>query len=250
MTRERYFYNPGTLKFEKVKNSWKRRILRAIAFLSTAIVFAVIIIALAYRFLDSPKEKQLRREIEELSVKYEVMGRRADLMQRVLKDLKDRDNNIYRVIFEAEPISELSRSSRFQSKGDPEMDTYKNAELMKNLQSRLDTIQSEMYVQSKSYDEVFQLAKGKEQMMSSIPAIQPVSNKFLKQIASGFGYRIHPIYKTVKLHEGLDFTASIGTPIYATGNGVVVSPRWWFRLWIACGNKPWIWLSNIICPYE
>jgi murein DD-endopeptidase MepM/ murein hydrolase activator NlpD len=222
MPKVKYYFNTHSLKYEKVVISIWKKALRAMAFLATAIVFASVIIFLAYRFLDSPKEKQLKREISQLSLQYEVINNRFKQVSFALKDIADRDNNIYRAIFEAEQISDQLRYS-----GVEDHDRYKNlqgfdnSELMEQTTQNLDIITKQLYVQSKSFDDVFKKVKNKSEMMSSIPAIQPISNKNLKMIASGFGYRVHPIYKTVKLHEGMDFTASTGTPIYSTGSGVV-----------------------------
>jgi murein DD-endopeptidase MepM/ murein hydrolase activator NlpD len=226
MPKVKYYFNTHSLKYEKVVISIQRKLLRALAFISTAVVFASIIIVIAYSYFDSPKEKQLRREINQLTLQYESLNKQLDLLTLVIKDLQERDNNIYRVIFEAEPIDD---KERFTTYGKPDrykhLEKYDNAELMMATSKKIDRITKALYVQSKSFDQVFRLVKNKSEMMASIPAIQPISNRNLKMLASGFGYRIHPIYKTVKFHEGMDFTAATGTPIYATGNGIVEPPN-------------------------
>lgn len=226
MPKVKYYFNTHSLKYEKVVITIQKKLLRALAFLSTAIVFAAIIILIANSFFDSPKEKQLRREISHLALKYEDLNRQLDVLNMVLKDIQDRDNNIYRVIFEAEPIS---MQERYSGLGGPnrykDLEGFDNTQLMVNTYQKVNKITKALYVQSKSFDEVFALVKNKSEMMASIPAIQPISNKNLKMLASGFGYRIHPIYKTPKFHEGMDFTAATGTPIYATGNGTVEPPN-------------------------
>lgn len=222
MPKAKYYFNTNSLKYEKVVIPWGKRILRALGFLATAIVFSVAIVAFAYAYLDSPKERQLKREISQLTLQYEILQQRFDKVGLVLQDLQHRDDNIYRVIFEAEPIPTSIREAGYGG-----IDKYKalegtdNAELIIETTRKLDKLTKEMYVQSKSFDEIVELAKDKSQMLASIPAIQPVSNKDLTRMASGFGYRIHPIYKTTKMHEGIDFSAPVGTDIYATGNGVV-----------------------------
>lgn len=222
MPKAKYYFNTNSLKYEKVVIPWGKRILRALGFLATAIVFSVAIVAFAYAYLDSPKERQLKREISQLTLQYEILQKRFDKVGLVLQDLQHRDDNIYRVIFEAEPIPTSIREAGYGG-----IDKYKalegtdNAELIIETTRKLDKLTKEMYVQSKSFDEIVELAKDKSQMLASIPAIQPVSNKDLTRMASGFGYRIHPIYKTTKMHEGIDFSAPVGTDIYATGNGVV-----------------------------
>lgn len=222
MPKAKYYFNTNSLKYEKVVVPWGKRILRALGFIATAIVFSVVIVAIAYAYLDSPKEKQLKREINQLTLQYELLQQRFDQVENVLQDLQQRDDDIYRVIFEAEPIPSSIREAgsgginRYKS-----LEGMENSELIISTTRKLDQLTKQMYVQSKSFDEIVELAKNKSHMLASIPAIQPVSNKDLTRIASGFGYRIHPIYKTTKMHEGIDFTAPVGTEIYAAGNGVI-----------------------------
>jgi len=222
MARIKYYYNTAKLRYEKVEITWKQRLLRVFGFLSATAVFALLIIVLAYSYLDSPKEKQLKREINQLQLQYELAHDKLGLMEKVMKNLQDRDDNIYRVIFEAEPISETIRTSGFTATNYGELQSYSNSELMIETAKRINRVAKQMYIQSRSYDEVANMVKDKAKLLSSIPAIQPISNKELNRIGSGFGYRIDPIYKTVKMHEGIDFTAPMRTEIYATGNGRVV----------------------------
>ena len=222
MPKAKYYFNTHSLKYEKVVIPWGKRILRVLGFLATAIVFSVVIVAFAYAYLDSPKERQLKREISQLTLQYEILQQRFEEVGLVLTDLQHRDDNIYRVIFEAEPIPSSVREAGFGGVDRyKSLEGYENAELMVTTSRKLDQLTKQLYVQSKSFDEIVELAKNKSQMLASIPAIQPVSNKDLTRIASGFGYRIHPIYKTTKMHEGVDFTAPVGTDIYATGYGIV-----------------------------
>lgn len=222
MAKAKYYFNTHSLKYEKVVVSFKKRFLRVLGWLATAMVFSAIIIALAYQFLDSPKEKQLKREIAVMDLQYEILQQRMDLMSKVLKDIEYNDDNIYRVIFEADPIPESVREAGYGGVDKyRSLKGYDNSSLMIETTTQLDKLMRQMYVQSKSFDEVFELAKNKKELLASIPGIQPVSNKELTRIASGFGYRIHPIYKTSILHTGIDFSAPIGTEIYSTGNGVV-----------------------------
>ncbi len=222
MPKVKYHYNTLTLKYDKVVVSWKKRLLRFFGWLATAIVFGTLIMVLAYNFLDSPKEKKLKRELEEYSYQLELLKQRSKQLSAVLRDIQERDNTIYRVIFEAEPIAEGVREAGFGG-----VDRYKNLydyynpEMLIDVTKQIDKLSKQMYIQSKSFDEVWGLVKNKATMLSSIPAIQPVSNKDLTRVASGYGWRIHPIYKTEKMHTGMDFTAPIGTEVYATGNGVV-----------------------------
>lgn len=218
----KYFYNTHTLKYEKVELSLTKRILRVIGYLASVAVFASIVMIIAYTYIDSPKEKRLKREIEQLTLQYDLLEDRLKIMEVVMSDLQDRDDNIYRVIFEAEPISSDIRKAGFGGVNKyKSLEGFDYAEIMINTTEKLDRVAKQMYVQSKSYDELLKEVKNKNKLLASIPAIQPISNKRLKAFASGFGYRIHPIYKTSKMHTGMDFTASIGTPIYATGDGYV-----------------------------
>lgn len=222
MPKAKYYFNTDSLRFEKIVVGFRKRLIRVSGWLATALVFGSIVLFFAYSFLDSPKEKQLKRELNEMTLQYELLQQRMDLAASVLTDLQKRDDQIYRVIFEADPIPESVREagyggvSRYR-----ELESYDNAELMTAAARKLDGLYRQLYIQSKSYDEVFDLARKKAELLSSIPAIQPISNKDLKRMASGFGYRIHPIYKTSIMHEGMDFTAPIGTEIYATGTGTV-----------------------------
>lgn len=218
----KYFYNTHTLKYEKVELSLTKKILRVIGYLASVAVFASIVMIIAYTYIDSPKEKRLKREIEQLTLQYDLLENRLKIMEVVMSDLQDRDDNIYRVIFEAEPISSDIRKAGFGGVNKyKSLEGFNYAEIMINATEKLDRVAKQMYVQSKSYDELLKEVKNKNKLLASIPAIQPISNKRLKAFASGYGYRIHPIYKTSKMHTGMDFTAAIGTPIYATGDGYV-----------------------------
>jgi murein DD-endopeptidase MepM/ murein hydrolase activator NlpD len=223
MSKVKYRFNPKSLNYEKVKVTFKDRLGKIASYLAIGLVFTTATVILAYKFLDSPKEKMLRREIETLQLQYNVLNKKMDQTQMVLNDLQDRDDNIYRVIFEAEPIPSSVRQAGFGGSDRYSVfNNFDNAELLKNTTERLDRITKQLYVQSKSFDEVVKLAKNKEKLLASIPAIMPINQKdLLHQVTSGFGWRTHPIYKTPEFHPGMDFTAEQGTPIYATGDGVI-----------------------------
>lgn len=224
MASTKYFFNSQTLKYEKVKLSIGLKILKGFGFISTALVFSFIIIALAYTFLDSPKEKQLKREINSLALQYKILQSRLKQMDLVMEDLQERDDNIYRVIFEANPIPLDVRKAGFGGINRyKSLDNYNHSNLMIETTKKIDRLSKEIYVQSKSYDELAKVVNSKGKMMASIPAIQPIDSRKLRGAISGFGYRMHPIYKIRKMHEGLDFAAPIGTPIYATGDGIVIA---------------------------
>ncbi|QEK51001.1 peptidoglycan DD-metalloendopeptidase family protein [Pedobacter aquae] len=224
MAKTKYYFNTQTLKYEKVRLSLGIKVLKALGFISTALVFSFIIIAFAYTFFDSPKEKQLKREINQLSLQYEILQDRLKQLNAVVDDLQERDDNIYRVIFEAEPIPKEVRNAGFGGINRyKNLENYDYANLMIEATKKVDILSKQLYVQSKSYDELAKAVNSKEKMMASIPAVQPVDSRKLRGAISGFGYRIHPIYKIRKMHEGMDFTAPIGTPIYATGDGYIAA---------------------------
>ena len=222
MKKTKYYYNPTNLRFEKLEVSRWRIALQVFGWVCTALVFASLIVWVAFTWFDSPKERYLKRQIAEMEFEYERMSDKLDTMGVILSELQYRDDNIYRTIFEAEPVSRNERlagiggSERFKR-----LNQLDNAELVKNTAMKLELVKRKMVVQSKSYDEVSELVKDKEKLLAHTPAIQPVSNKQLDRISSGFGYRIHPVYKVPKLHEEIDFTAPRGTDVYATADGVV-----------------------------
>ncbi len=224
MRKEKYFYNPSTLQYEKIQTPLSARLWQAFGFLCAVLVFAFLIVVLAFEFIDSPKEKKLKREIALLQSQYEFINKEMKLANKVLAELQDRDDNFYRVIFEAEPIPSSVREAGIGGSNPySELEGFTNSDLLLSTRKNLDKIKRQVYVQSKSYDKVATLLKNREDLYRSMPAVQPISNKNLKHIASGFGIRIHPIYKTHRMHSGLDFSAPTGTPVYATGKGKVVS---------------------------
>ncbi|WP_109696357.1 M23 family metallopeptidase [Chitinophaga deserti] len=222
MKKVKYFYNTQTLKYEKLVVSVKVKVLRILGFLSAAIVTGILFLSVSYRFLDSPKETMLRRDLDNMKEEYNNLRERMGEMKSQLGELQHRDNEIYRVIFEAAPIPDSVRAGQ-NVKEDPNQSlaVKPESEIIAATRNMLNELGSRVQLQEKSYLQIEDLIKNKQKMLASIPAIQPVANKDLDRIASGFGYRIDPIYKTVKFHSGLDFTAPSGTPIYATGDGTI-----------------------------
>lgn len=226
MAKVKYQFNTKSLTIEKVRMSLKDRLLKVLSVMTAGLVFSAVVIFIAYNFFNSPKEKMQQREIEQYKLQFEILNDRLDQMARVLEDLEDRDDNIYRVIFEAEPIPSPTRQAGYGGVDRyARLQGFKNSDIITETTKKLDNIANRIYVQSKSFDEVFKLAKNKEKMLACMPAIQPVNNKDLKRIASGFGWRSHPILKRRIFHYGIDFTAPRGTNIYATGDGVVVEAK-------------------------
>ena len=222
MTNKKYYYDTKTLSYKQIKLSKFKKIRNLLYFLVGSGITGLAMMLIFFQFFDSPKEKILNREIKQITSQYEIIQKKLEQVEVVLDDMQKRDDNIYRVIFEADPIPKSIRKAgygginRYQ-----ELTGYKNSDLIINTNKKLDQITKQLYIQSKSFDDIIELAKNKTEMLASIPAIQPVSNKDLSRMASGYGYRIHPIYKTRKFHAGMDFSAKTGTPIYATGNGKV-----------------------------
>ena len=222
MSKIRYRFNRKTLNYERAVTSMRTHVFRVVSFLGTASVIGALAVVIAFKFFDSPKEKQLRRELEKMKLQYNLVNGRVENMNKVIEDLEHRDDNIYRVIFEAEPIPSDIRKAGFGGVDRyADLEGFDNSQLMLKLTQKVDRLAKEIYIQSKSFDEVIKMVDGKKQLLASIPAIMPISNKDLSHTPSGFGWRMHPIYKISKMHTGMDFTASLGTIIYATGDGIV-----------------------------
>jgi murein DD-endopeptidase MepM/ murein hydrolase activator NlpD len=222
MPNSRYRFNPESLSFDKIKLGFRAVLLRALAYLVGSLLIAFFYYLIFAIFFDSPKEKALLREIDQLTLQYDLVHREMDNLDKVIGQLRQTDDNLYRTIFEAEPIPETQRESgvgginRYK-----ELEGYDNSSIVIETAKRLDQLKKKIYVQSKSFDDLIVMAKQKEEMLASIPAIIPISGKDLTRVASGYGLRIHPYYKIVKFHAGMDFTAPLGTDVYVTGNGVV-----------------------------
>jgi hypothetical protein len=224
MPRLKYKFNPSTLNFEKISYGIRDYLFSALRYLFAGLVIGAIGVVLYASFFKDPETARLSREVNFLKTQIEELNNQIDTLELFASDLQDKDDNVYRSIFGSAPYPDYLRKG-----GVGGSDRYKNlrgydntAEIIET-QKRINRLQRALVAQSKSFEEVYELAKSKDTMLMCIPAIQPVSNKDLKRIASGFGYRIHPIYKIARMHTGLDFAAEIGTEIYATGDGVVAS---------------------------
>ncbi|MDY0077799.1 MAG: M23 family metallopeptidase [Bacteroidales bacterium] len=226
MAEPKYIFNRKTLSYEKYQSNWRQQMMRVLSYLFSTAAFAVVIVVIAFNFLGSPKERMLQRELSFVKLQYQILNDRLAGMENLLAEMQDRDDNIYRVIFEAEPISKSIRRAGYGGVDRYDKLTgFKSSDLVIDASRRLDQIASQLYVQSKSYDEVFELARNKSEMLSAIPAIQPVKNSDLKRISSYFGVRTDPFYKVNKFHQGVDFSAPIGTEVFATGDGRVISVK-------------------------
>ncbi len=226
MAKKKYKFNPDTLSYERVGISFKEKSTKVLAYFSSSLALALIIAVLVINAYETPKTKALRRENQRLLTQYQLMDNELGKIGTVLDELQQRDDNIYRVIFESEPIPSSVRKAGFGGTNKySHLESLNNSELVVATARKLDKISKEAYIQSKSYDDVLNMALNKEKMLAAFPAIQPISNKDLKRTASGWGYRIHPIFKVRKMHYGMDFTAPVGTPVYATGDGKVTEVK-------------------------
>lgn len=222
MKKKKFKYNPDSLSFEPIKRTVSGILKKFFQFLFSSLFFGLLISAAVFYFYNSPKEKKLLHEIENLEFNYKVLNDKLELLNSVASELQERDDALYRIIFEADPISSSVRQANYGGSNKyAKMDGYESSAMLIETAKKVDLLTNKLYIQSKSFDEIYKLAITKEDMVASLPAIQPIANKDLKHIASGFGKRIHPHYKIVKMHTGIDFVAPVGTAVHATGNGVV-----------------------------
>ncbi len=226
MAKEKFKFNPESLKYDRIEFNSSDKLLRVLAYFGGSLILAFLYIIIFSQFFGTPKERKLKRENHQLVSQFDIMTMKLGQIQAVLTDLEERDDNLYRTIFEAEPIS---NSVRIQGVGGVDryakLDGFDYSDLVIETAKELDALTRRVYIQSKSYDDLINMAKNKDAMLASIPAIMPISNKDLKRTASGWGWRIHPIYKTRKFHYGMDFTAPTGTEIYSTGDGKVIEVK-------------------------
>ena len=220
--QKHYIFNQLTQDFEVLETPKSRTFLRILLISLSVLGIAFLFAVLLFTFFKSPKEKAQARELEYMKLKYEIMNDRLDDLEALMTDMEQRDNNLYRLMFEADPIPYQVRRSGF-SDADRYADLYgyMNSDLVVSAARKLDVIASQLYNQSVSYDSLFVMARNKADMLAHIPAIFPLKETEVKYISSYFGYRPDPIYKIEKFHSGMDFTAALGTEAYATGDGVV-----------------------------
>lgn len=224
MAKVKYYYDSENLAYRKIITKTRKKIGVVLLFLVASALFGLLsfIVLLNTPYFETPKNRKQAREIENLKLRYAILNKKMEEVEDVVKFIEDRDNNLYRVYFNASPIPEEERKAGFKDVNRyKDLEGYDNSQLVTNTTKRIDVLRKELAIQSKSLDDILKLAKAKDKLLAAIPAIQPVRNENLKRMVSGFGYRTDPFTKARKMHEGMDFTSKTGTPIYATGDGVV-----------------------------
>ena len=224
MAKVKYYYDSENLAYTKIKTRKRIKFGYALLFLLASALFGFLVFVLLLNtpYFETPKDRLQAREIENLKLQYAILNKKLDEIDDVTEALENRDNNIYRVYFNKTEIPDSIRKAGFRdSKRYKDLEGYNNSQLVLNTTKRIDRLSKELAIQSKSLDEILKLASTKGNLLLAIPAIQPVRNENLKRMASGFGYRTDPFTKVKKMHNGMDFTANTGTPVYATGDGVV-----------------------------
>ncbi|MGX8712819.1 MAG: M23 family metallopeptidase [bacterium] len=219
--RHTYRFNPHTLKYEKVFVSLRDRAKRISFNVLFGVVLGVVIVIVALRFMEPPNERLLRRELAKYKQQTARLSDRVDRAEKVLSNIEERDDVLYRTIFESEPVSDAERRSGIGGvERYADLEGYENSKLLISTSRKVDDLTKRLYVESKSLDELYEMARTKNDRLSHLPAIMPMEKNLCK-VVSGFGLRYHPILKYRRMHTGIDFTARPGTPIYATGDGVV-----------------------------
>ncbi|MCL5246868.1 M23 family metallopeptidase [Cellulophaga sp. 20_2_10] len=224
MSQVKYYYDPDTLSYRKIEHKKSKKFRNvALLFLGAAILgFLGLLLLLNTNLVNTPKELSLQRELHNYEFQFQLLDKKMEQMEQVLGNIEDRDNNIYRLYFEANPIPEEQRRAGFGGVNRyKSLEGFNNSDMIIDATKRLEIIQKQMVIQSKSLDEITKLAEEKEKFLEAIPAIQPISNEDLTRMASGYGWRSDPFTKVRKMHWGMDFTSPRGTPIYASGNGKV-----------------------------
>ena len=225
MSKVKYYYDHENLAYKRIVTKKRKKIAYALLFLLASALFGLLAFVLLINtpYFETPKDKILSSELEYMKLNYKVLNKKVDLMDKALLASEERDNNIYRIYFNTTPINEEERKAGFGGVNRyKDLEGYNNSDLVMNTSKRIDVLLKELAIQSESLDEVVKLGEQQEKLLAAIPAIQPVKNEDLKRMASGYGYRNDPFTKIRKMHWGMDFTAKTGTPIFATGDGVVL----------------------------
>jgi len=226
MGKIKYRFNPESLKYDRVKTSVRRTIVKAFTFFTATLAITVVYYLIYSQFFSTPKERILSREIDQMTVNYSGLTKQLQLIEDVLADIQQRDSNIYRTIFESEPVPQTVLRAGYGGINRYEaLEGYSNSELMVETTRRSELLLNQLRVQEKSMKEMLEKAKEKGEQLKFLPAIQPIENKDLAHTAAGFGMRMHPFYRIKSFHDGMDFAAPVGTPVRATGDGQVVETQ-------------------------
>lgn len=225
MSKVKYYYDSENLAYRKIETKRRKKFAYVVLFLLSSALFGFLcLVALINTpYFETPKDKILTSELENMKINYQLLNKKVEVMDEALTAIEERDNNIYRIYFNTSPISEEERKSGFGGINRyKDLEGFNNSELVINTSKKVDRLMKELAIQSKSLNEIVELGKQKEKLLAAIPAIQPVKNEDLKRMASGYGYRSDPFTKIRKFHYGMDFTAKTGTPVFASGDGVVL----------------------------
>ncbi|HHC78908.1 MAG TPA: M23 family metallopeptidase [Flavobacteriia bacterium] len=223
MAKVKYYYDSDTVSYRKIELRKRDKFKKMLGFLLSSMVMGLFFVFVSYQFIDSPKEKAQKRELENLKLHYGLLTKKMGQVEQVLEGIQHRDNEIYRLYFEVNPIPEEQRKAGFGGVNRyKSLEGFENSDMIIDVTKNMDILSKQLYVQSKSLDEIIHLAEDKEKLLAAIPAIQPVRKEDLTRVASGFGWRSDPFTKARKKHNGMDFTAPTGTPVYASGNGKAV----------------------------
>ncbi|MDX5586205.1 MAG: M23 family metallopeptidase [Aureibaculum sp.] len=222
MAKVKYYYDSDTLSYRKIELRKRDKFKRMLGFLLSSIIMGLFLMFITFQFIESPKEKTQKREIENMELNYGLLNKKMSQVEQVLEGIQHRDNEIYRLYFETNPIPEEQRKAGFGGVNRyKSLEGFENSDMIIDVSKNMDILSKQLYIQSKSLDEIINLAEDKEKLLAGIPAIQPIRKEDLSRMASGYGWRSDPFTKARKKHNGMDFTAPTGTPIYATGNGKV-----------------------------
>ena len=223
MAKVKYYYDSETLSYRKIQLRKRDKVSKTAVFLLASTLIGGLMVLIMYQFVESPKQKVLNRELQNMKLHYELLDKKMKQARNVLEGIQQRDNDIYRVYFEANPIPDEQRKAGFGGVNRyKSLEGFNNSEMIQDATRNIDILSKQLYVQSKSLDEIIELASDKEKLLAAVPAIQPVSKEDLTRMASGYGWRLDPFTKARKMHTGMDFTSPRGTPIYATGTGKVI----------------------------
>lgn len=223
MAKVKYYYDSETLSYRKIEFRKRDKFKKGLGFVLSSIIAGLLLMFISFQFIESPKEKALKRELDNMKLHYGLLDKKMVQVTNVLEGIQHRDNEIYRLYFEANPIPEEQRKAGFGGVNRyKSLEGFENSEMIIDATKNMDILSKQLYIQSKSLDEIIKLAEDKEKLLAAIPAIQPVRKEDLTRVASGYGWRSDPFTKAKKMHKGMDFSAPTGTPVYATGNGKVV----------------------------